>query len=83
MTYEAGPTGFGLARFLRGHGVGCVVAAPSKAMTRKELTEQYQPYVRSIAGKIKTVREKKNRLYVCGTTSLYAVLTCVNGALVP
>src|SRR4051812_26196502 len=28
--YEAGPTGFGLARFLRGHDVGCVVAAPSK-----------------------------------------------------
>jgi len=30
VTYEAGPTGFGLARFLRDHGVGCVVAAPSK-----------------------------------------------------
>ena len=29
-TYEAGPTGFGLARFLRGRGIGCVVAAPSK-----------------------------------------------------
>jgi gluconolactonase len=26
---------------------------------------------------------KKNRLYICGTTSLYAVLTHVNGALVP
>ena len=23
---------------------------------------------------------KKNRLYICGTTSLYAVLTHVNGA---
>jgi transposase len=30
VVYEAGPTGFGLARFLRDHEVGCVVAAPSK-----------------------------------------------------
>jgi len=30
VAYEAGPTGFGLARFLRGHGVACSVAAPSK-----------------------------------------------------
>ncbi len=30
VTYEAGPTGFGLARFLTGQGVRCVVAAPSK-----------------------------------------------------
>ena len=30
VAYEAGPTGFGLARFLRQHGVDCVVAAPSK-----------------------------------------------------
>ena len=30
VTYEAGPTGFGLARFLRGRGLGCLVAAPSK-----------------------------------------------------
>jgi len=29
-TYEAGPTGFGLARALRAAGVRCVVAAPSK-----------------------------------------------------
>jgi transposase len=28
--YEAGPTGFGLARSLDGHGIGCVVAAPGK-----------------------------------------------------
>jgi transposase len=28
--YEAGPTGFGLARELERRGVGCVVAAPSK-----------------------------------------------------
>jgi transposase len=30
VTYEAGPTGFGLARFLTEHGLQCVVAAPSK-----------------------------------------------------
>ena len=30
VTYEAGPTGFGLARHLAGHGIECQVAAPSK-----------------------------------------------------
>jgi transposase len=30
VTYEAGPTGFGLARFLVVAGVDCQVAAPSK-----------------------------------------------------
>ena len=30
VAYEAGPTGFGLARFLGQRGVRCVVAAPSK-----------------------------------------------------
>ena len=30
VTYEAGPTGFGLARFLSGKGIECQVAAPSK-----------------------------------------------------
>jgi transposase len=30
VTYEAGPTGFGLARFLTGQNIDCVVAAPSK-----------------------------------------------------
>jgi transposase len=30
VTYEAGPTGFGLVRFLRDRDVVCVVAAPSK-----------------------------------------------------
>ena len=30
VTYEAGPTGFGLARCLIAAGIGCVVAAPSK-----------------------------------------------------
>ena len=30
VTYEAGPTGFGLARHLIGHGIACQVAAPSR-----------------------------------------------------
>jgi hypothetical protein len=30
VVYEAGPTGFGLARFLTGEGIDCQVAAPSK-----------------------------------------------------
>lgn len=30
VTYEAGPTGFGLARFLSTAGIECLVAAPSK-----------------------------------------------------
>ncbi|WP_208622332.1 IS110 family transposase, partial [Mycobacterium gastri] len=30
VTYEAGPTGFGLARFLIAAGITCLVAAPSK-----------------------------------------------------
>src|SRR6188508_693246 len=30
VAYEAGPTGFGLARALEEVGIGCVVAAPSK-----------------------------------------------------
>ena len=30
VVYEAGPTGFGLARHLRGHGVECLVVAPLK-----------------------------------------------------
>ena len=30
VTYEAGPTGFGLARFLTGRGIECLVVAPSK-----------------------------------------------------
>jgi len=29
VTYEAGPTGFGLARFLTAEGIDCLVAAPS------------------------------------------------------
>jgi transposase len=30
VAYEAGPTGFGLARALEAAGIGCIVAAPSK-----------------------------------------------------
>ena len=30
VVYEAGSTGYGLAQFLTGHGVRCVVTAPSK-----------------------------------------------------
>ena len=30
VTYEAGPTGFGLARHLTGQGIECQVAAPSR-----------------------------------------------------
>ena len=30
VAYEAGPTGFAMARFLAGRSVRCVVAAPSK-----------------------------------------------------
>src|SRR3954452_13541422 len=30
VAYEAGPTGFGLARFLTAEGIDCLVAAPSK-----------------------------------------------------
>jgi len=32
VTYEAGPTGFGLARFLIAAGIVCLVAAPSKLL---------------------------------------------------
>ena len=32
MTYEVGPTGFGLARFLTAVGVDVQVAAPSKLL---------------------------------------------------
>ncbi len=30
VAYEAGPTGYGLARALHGAGIGCIVAAPGK-----------------------------------------------------
>jgi transposase len=34
VTYEAGPTGFGLHRYLSATGIRCVVAAPSKLQKR-------------------------------------------------
>jgi len=33
VTYEAGPTGFGLARFLSTEGIECLVAAPVETAT--------------------------------------------------
>src|SRR5215210_9321583 len=48
VTYEAGPTGFGLARFLTGQGVCCLVAAPSKLQ-------------RPVGGRVKTdVRDARH-----------------------
>ena len=32
VTYEAGPTGFGLARALQAAGIDCLVAAPSRLL---------------------------------------------------
>src|SRR5512143_3436198 len=40
VTYEAGPTGFGLARFLSGEGITCQVAAPSKLQRPSERSGQ-------------------------------------------
>ena len=36
VVYEAGPTGFGLARYLIDAGIECVVAAPSKLQRPSE-----------------------------------------------
>ena len=41
VVYEAGPTGFGLARFLGLQGVRCVVAAPSK-LQRQNLSKHHR-----------------------------------------
>ena len=38
--YEAGPTGYGLARELSRRGVGCVVAAPSKIRARQAIASR-------------------------------------------
>jgi hypothetical protein len=40
VVYKAGPTGFGLYRHLVGHGVACVVAAPSKLQRPSEDREK-------------------------------------------
>ena len=48
VVYEAGPTGYGLARACEGAGIGCVVAAPSK--------------IRPAADRVKTDRRDAERL---------------------
>jgi transposase len=48
VVYEAGPTGYGLARACAGAGIGCVVAAPSR--------------IRAAADRVKTDRRDAERL---------------------
>ena len=48
VVYEAGPTGYGLARACAGAGIGCVVAAPSR--------------IRPAADRVKTDRRDAERL---------------------
>lgn len=48
VVYEAGPTGYGLARACAGAGINCVVAAPSR--------------IRSAADRVKTDRRDAERL---------------------
>ncbi len=48
VVYEAGPTGYGLARACAGAGISCVVAAPSK--------------IRAAADRVKTDRRDAERL---------------------
>jgi Transposase len=48
VVYEAGPTGFGLARAFAGAGINCVVAAPSR--------------IRAAADRVKTDRRDPERL---------------------
>ena len=43
VAYEAGPTGFGLARALRRAGIGCVVAAPGKIERPAQRPRQDRP----------------------------------------
>ena len=51
VVYEAGPTGYGLARACAGAGISCVVAAPSK--------------IRPAADRVKTDRRDAERLARC------------------
>ena len=54
VTYEAGPTGFGLARALIGAGIDCRVAAPSKlARPADDLQPRISrhPHLHSISGR--------------------------------
>ena len=48
VVYEAGPTGYGLARTCEEAGISCVVAAPSR--------------IRPAAGRVKTDRRDAERL---------------------
>ena len=48
--YEAGPTGYGLARELARRGVECVVAAPSKIPRARGRSGQDRPPRRRAAG---------------------------------
>lgn len=48
VVYEAGPTGYGLARACAGAGISCVVAAPSR--------------IRAAADRVKTDRRDAERL---------------------
>ena len=48
--YEAGPTGYGLARELERRGVACVVAAPSKIPRAAGRARQDRPPRRRAAG---------------------------------
>jgi transposase len=43
VAYEAGPTGFGLARALPAAGVGCVVVAPSKPASQAATLAHSRP----------------------------------------
>jgi len=61
VCYEAGPTGYGLCRALRAHGIDCIVVAPSKTP---------QP----VGGRIKTDRRDAQLLaHYLRTNSLVAV----------
>jgi transposase len=40
VAYEAGPTGFGIARALEAAGVGCLVAAPGKSSGRRVIASR-------------------------------------------
>jgi transposase len=48
VTYEAGPTGFGLARFLIAAGIMCLVAAPSKLQRLPGIGSRPMPAMRRI-----------------------------------
>ena len=75
VAYEAGPTGYGLARVLVAAGVGCVVAAPGKierpAQDRVKTDQRdAESLVRLLwAGKLHAVRSPGPRRRRCVTWS--------------